>query len=297
MANMKSNNSLVYQVPLFSTLAALLIAVPLRVYQYLKIINPETGFYDKTDFSVFVVYAVLTVAMVICIAFSYIKHKSLQPVNIAVNSKKPYTYLIFSLIMAVGIAVDSLSVLADYLSLLTKNTSYISTSDYVASQGGAIMLIQSVFGLISAIYFIISGITSVNKNTVLKLKFLAVSPVIWCIFRLLFRFKRTISFVNVSDLLLEMFAIVFAMVFFLALAQVNSKIDAQTVFWKLFAYGFPAVMFSLVCFLPRIILVLTDSADKLNELYLPSFSDLTFAVYTTFICITAAKAKAPATEE
>ncbi len=295
---MKKNNCLLYQIPLFTTLAALFIAVPLRVYQYLKLINPETGFYDKIDFSVFVVYAVLAAAMIICIAFTYIKHKSVYPVTITESSKNPYIYLAVSLIMAVGIAVDSFSVLSDYLSLYDGGAgNYVSASEYVSSQGGAIMLVQAIFGMISAVYFIIAGLTSINKSTAPKFKILAIAPVIWCIFRLLFRFKRTISFVNVSDLLLEMFAIVFTMVFFLALAQVNSKIDAKSVFWKLFAYGFPAVMFSLVCFLPRVILLVTGNADKLNSLYLPGFADLTFAVYTVYVCISAAKAKAPETEE
>ncbi len=295
---MKNKNCLAYQVPLFTVLAALLITVPLRVYQYLKIVNPETGFFDETDFSVIVLYAVLAVAMVVCVAFSYIKHKTFEPVTVTNSSKKPLAFLAVSLIMGVGIAVDSFSMLSDYLSLFSENTgSYATVAEYVSAQGGSIILIQAIFGLISAVYFIISGITAINKNSALKFKILAIAPVIWCIFRLLFRFKRTISFVNVSDLLLEMFAIVFAMVFFLALAQVNSKIDANTVFWKLFAYGFPAAMFSLVCFLPRIILVITGSSDKINSLYLPNFSDLTFAVYTVFMCISAAKAKASDTKE
>ena len=286
---MNKNKDLIYKVPLFAVLTAVLIAVPLRVYQYIKHINPETGFYDSSDFSVFTVYAVLAVAMVICIAFSYLKHKTISPINPRKDSR---LFIGMSLFMALGIAVDSLSMLSDYTSLYSANTgAYIHVSEYVAAQGGSLMLIQAIVGIVSAIYFAISGISALNKTNAPKLKLLAVSPVIWCIFRLLLRFKRTISFVNVSDLLLEMFMIVFAMMFFLALAQVNSKIDEKTVFWKLFAYGFPAVMFSLVCFLPRFILILTDNSDKLNSLYLPNFSDFTFAIYTTYICITAVKSQ------
>lgn len=279
----------VYQLPLFATLAAVLIAIPLRVYQYFKLINPETGFYDEKDFSVFVVYAVLAIAMLVCIGFAYLKHKSIKPVN---DNKNSMPYIVMSLIMATGICVDSFGMISDYFELFSAgNGNYINVSEFVSAQGGTLMLIQAIFGVLSAGYFVISGLTSINKINAPKLKFLALSPVAWCIFRLLFRFKRTISFVNVSDLLLEMFMIVFVMMFFLALAQVNSKIDANAVFWKLFAYGFPAVMFSLVCFLPRFILVITGSAELLNAAYLPNFSDLTFAIYATYICISAAKSK------
>lgn len=291
---MKKTNDLIYKVPLFATLAAILIAVPMRVYQYFKIINPETGFYDETDFSVIVVYFVLAVAMLVCIGFSYIKNKSIKPVS---GNHKAIPYIAVSILMAIGVAVDSFSIISDYIALYSSGTgNYLSINEYVSAQGGSLMLIQAVFGILCAVYFAVSGISSLNKVNVPKLRFLALSPVAWCIFRLLFRFKRTISFVNVSDLLLEMFMIVFVMMFFLALAQVNSKIDAKVVFWKLFAYGFPAVMFSLICFLPRFILILTGSAEQLNPVYLPNFSDFTFAVYAIYICISSAKTKISAEE-
>ncbi|MBQ8574747.1 MAG: hypothetical protein IJ447_01710 [Clostridia bacterium] len=291
---MNKNKDLLYKVPLFAVLTAVLIAVPLRVYQYFKLINPETGFYDNKDFSIVVVYAVLAVAMFACIAFSYIKHKSIKVVTIGKDSK---IFIGVSMLMALGVAVDSFGMFSDYLSLYSEGTNgYINMSDYISAQGGSIMLIQAIFGIISAIYFAVAGISSLNKTNAPKLKLLAVFPVAWCIFRLLIRFKRTISFVNVSDLLLEMFMIVFVMMFLLALAQVNSKIDEKTVFWKLFAYGCPAVMFSLVCFLPRFILIITGNSDLVNPTYLPNFSDFTFAVYATYICISAAKAKITVTE-
>ncbi len=292
---MNKSNDLTYKAPLFVTLVATLIAVPLRVYQYFKLINAETGFYDSKDITIYVIYAVLAVAMIACIAFSYIKNKALTPVTLGNNSKP---FLCVSLIMAIGAAIDSFTVLSDYLTLYTENSgNYINVADYVSAEGGTLMLVQAVLGAVSAVYFIVSGISALNKNNAPKLKILALFPVIWCIFRLLFRFKRTISFVNVSDLLLEMFMIVFSMMFFLALAQVNSKIDAKTVFWKLFAYGFPAVMFSLVCFLPRIILVITGNSDELSAQYLPNAADISFSIYAVYICISAAKATIPAAEE
>ena len=87
MNKLKNNNSLIQRIPFFAVLAAVLIAVPLRVYQYLKLINPSTGFYDTNDFSIIVVYGILAIAMVVCIALSYINHKSIQTVTIEKYSK------------------------------------------------------------------------------------------------------------------------------------------------------------------------------------------------------------------
>ncbi len=288
---MKKTNNLIYTVPLIATLIPVLIAVPLRIYQYFELINPQTGFYDNTDFTVTLLYIILAVSAAVCVFSAFLKHKSLQPVTIGKNSK---IFLTVCIVMAFGVAIDSFSTLSDYLSAFSEIG---NTAVEASPKGDTLLLAQVITGAVSAVYFVISGLSSVNTNNTLKLRILALIPVIWCIFRLLYRFKRTISFVNVSDLLLELFAIVFAMMFFLALAQVNSKIDASAVFWKLFAYGFPAVAFSLTCSLPRFILLINGNSDKLNELYPASFADIAFAVYTVYICISAAKAKITASEE
>ena len=49
---MKSKSDVIYKLPLLVSLCALLVAVPLRVYQYFKVLEPETGFYSTIDFSV-----------------------------------------------------------------------------------------------------------------------------------------------------------------------------------------------------------------------------------------------------
>lgn len=291
MDTLKNKNNLVHKIPVLSVLAAIIVCVPLRVYQYIKLINQTTGFYDKSGLSIAVVYILLASATLICIGYSYLKHKSISPISIGKDAK---LYFAVSVLMAIGAAIDSFGMLFDYLNLFTTKVSgFITINDYVSSQGGSLMLLQAISGAVTVIFFLFSGLSALNNSPILKLRILALAPVIWCVFKLLFRFKRTISFVNVSDLLLELFAIVFSMMFFLALAQVKSKIEAESVFWKLFAYGLPAAMFTLVCFLPRFILVITGNADKLNTLYPANFSDLTIAIYAIYICITSVKAEKP----
>ena len=56
-------------------------------------------------------------------------------------------------------------------------------------------------------------------------------------FRLVFRFTRTISYIRVSDLMLEMLMLVFFIMFFMAFAQVNSRVDPNKKEWKIAAYG------------------------------------------------------------
>lgn len=290
------NDSLILRIPFFAVLAAILIAVPLRVYQHAKLINPSTGFFDEKDFSVIVVYGILAVAMIICIVLPYLSHKSIPTVTIGKNSK---VFLAVSLIMAAGAVISGVDLITDFIDLISNAPRYLDRdglSAYISAQGGTLLIAEGFFAALSGFHFLISGLSALNETAVSKFKILALSPVVWCVFRLLYRFKRTIAFTNVSDLFLELFAIVFAMVFFLAFAQIRSKIDAEDIFWKIYAYGLPAAMFALVCFIPKLILLITGKSELINPLHPVCISDLTFAVYAIYVCISSSKAESNANE-
>ncbi len=291
MNTLTKNNNLFLKIPVLSAFAAILIAVPLRIFQYLKLIDPSTGFYNEKDFSIIVLYAVLVIVMILSIVLPYLKHKTIQPVSVEKSSK---VFLAVSLLMAFGVAIDAVGLITDFVGLISDASQYTdrrSLTEYISAQGGTLILIQGVFALVSAFYFVISGLSALNENMKSKFKILALSPVVWCVFRLLLRFKRTIAFTHVSDLLLELFAIVFAMVFFLAIAQIRAKIDADGIFWKIFAYGIPTTVLALVCFLPRFILLITGNSEMINALHPIYVSDFTLAIYAGYICISSLKSE------
>lgn len=293
---MKNKSDVIYKLPLFASLCALLVAVPLRVYQYFKVLEPDTGFYSKTDFSVYAIYILLGAAMLIGVIVPMINKKKM----IAVPSvKKSPVFLVVSIVLAITLIIDSAGQLMDYFDLYdVANTSGTAVSDYVKSQGGSLLLLQSVSGAVAAVYFFISGLSvGLGNSDGSRLKLLALTPVLWCIFKLLYRFKRTISFINVSDLLLELFEIVFLMIFFLALAQTTAKIDVKAIFWKNFAYGVPAAMFALMCFLPRLIVMISGNSELLNAHHGIAFSDLGVAVYIIYNLLSRAKAQTSEPEE
>lgn len=288
---MNFKKDLVYKLPFFSALAALIIAIPLRVYQYFKVLEPETGFYNSIDFSVYAMYILLGAAMIISIAVPIINKKKLATV---ITVKKSPAFLVVSLILAITLIVDSATQLISYFDLYESAALIASSSvdEYVKDQGGTLLLLQSLSGAVAAVYFFASGLmTTLGNSDGSRLKILALAPVLWTIFKLLYRFKRTISFINVSDLMLELFSICFMMLFFFAYAQVVSKIDADTVFSKLYSYGIPAVVFTLVCFLPRFIIVITGNSHLLSSHHGISYSDLGVAVYIIYVLLSRAKAQ------
>lgn len=292
---MKSKSDVIYKLPLLVSLCALLVAVPLRVYQYFKVLEPETGFYSTIDFSVYIINALLGIAVITAIVIPLINRKKM--ITVASVKKSP-VFLVLSLILAVTIIIDSAGQLMSYFDLYDAAASSGSTiAEYVKKQGGTLLL-QAVSGAIAAVYFFVSGLSvSLGNSDGSKLKLLGLTPVLWCIFRLLYKFKRTISFINVSDLLLELFEIVFLMLFFFALAQTVARIDVKTVFWKIFAYGIPAAMFALMCFLPRFILMVTGKSELLNDHYGVSYSDLGAAAYIIYNLLSRAKAQTSEPEE
>lgn len=293
---MKNKSDVIYKLPLFASLCALLVAVPLRVYQYFNVLEPDTGFYSKTDFSVYAIYILLGAAMLIGVIIPMINKKKM----IAVPSvKKSPVFLAVSIVLAITLIIDSAGQLMDYFDLYdVANTSGTAVSDYVKSQGGSLLLLQSVSGAVAAVYFFVSGLSvGLGNSDGSRLKLLALTPVLWCIFKLLYRFKRTISFINVSDLLLELFEIVFLMIFFLALAQTTAKIDVKSIFWKNFAYGVPAAMFALMCFLPRLIVMISGNSELLNAHHGIAFSDFGVAVYIIYNLLSRAKAQTSEPEE
>lgn len=293
---MKNKTDIIYKLPLFVSLLALLVAVPLRVYQYFKVLEPETGFYSSNDISVYVMYILLGAAMLLSVLIPLINKKKLITVT---TVKKSPVFLVFSLILAVTIIIDSAGQLMGYFDLYDAASAAGGTvTEYVKNQGGTFLLLQAVSGAVAAVYFFVSGLSvSLGNSDGSRLKILGLTPVLWYIFKLLYRFKRTISFTNVSDLMLELFAIVFLMMFFFALAQTVAKIDAQTVFWKIFAYGVPAAMFALMCFLPRFIVMIIGKSELLNTHYGVSYSDLGVAAYIIYNLLSRTKARTADSEE
>ena len=293
---MKNKTDIIYKLPLFVSLLALLVAVPLRVYQYFKVLEPETGFYSSNDISVYVMYILLGASMLLSVLIPLINKKKLITVT---SVKKSPAFLVFSLILAVTIIIDSAGQLMNYFDLYDAASAAGGTvTEYVKNQGGTFLLLQAVSGAVAAVYFFVSGLSvSLGNSDGSRLKILGLTPVLWYIFKLLYRFKRTISFTNVSDLMLELFAIVFLMMFFFALAQTVAKIDAQTVFWKIFAYGVPAAMFALMCFLPRFIVMIIGKSELLNTHYGVSYSDLGVAAYIIYNLLSRMKARTADSEE
>lgn len=263
-------------------IAAAVIALPVRTLQFFTVLEGGTGFYSETDWSVLLLSAVVAAAVITILACGIIKRKKL---DYSLETAKRPGFGILSLTAAVGALADSAKCMLS-----------VTDSSYGDAEGtaGMIFLLQAAFALLSAIYFVSLGISCLSgKSGGKEYKIISLSPVLWSIFRLVFRFTRTISYLRVSDLMFEMLMLVFMIMFFFAFAQANSQIGAKGREWKIAAYGLPAALFALICFVPRFIVVLAGSSELLCADSPVEYCDIAMALFIISAVFTRVTDKLP----
>lgn len=264
------------------------IALPLRTVQFFTVIEGDkSGFYTENSFSIYALGFVLAAAAIAFLALGLAKKNKLDYDR---EIKKRPVSGIFSLIAAAGAFYDGISCVTkvandfspiieyDYQGVPTWNTEKLIFSG------------EAVFAVLTAIFLLAIGLSALSgKTNGSEHKLISLSPVLWCIIRMVFRFSRTISYLKVSDLTFELLMLVFMIMFFMAFAQVNSQISDKNCEWKLAGYGLPAALFALVCFVPRLIVTLAGRNELLYEYSPVDICDLTtalFVIVTIFTRIT-----------
>ncbi len=263
---------------------AAVIALPLRTLQFFTVLEEGTGFYSQTDWSVYALYGVLGAAAVALIITSGLKRKQLA---YDTSVTKRVLAGLLCVIAAGGVLVSGIQGFVNAqaaaggqeLSFLSLQA-FLQTFALFNRSGAVILGAEAVFAVLTAVFFAVYGIgVLTNAFDTAKLRLLSLVPVVWGIFRIVFRFMRTISFSKVSDLLFELFMLSFLIMFFMAFAQINAGINAKNLEWKLVGYGLPCALMCLVCFVPRFIVTVTGNADLLYEMSGVQICDLAVVLF------------------
>lgn len=86
-------------------------------------------------------------------------------------------------------------------------------------------LFESIFGIIACVYFIVFALSYFNdKADFTSYKVLALAPLFWAMCKMITRFMTKISFINVSELMLEMLELALVMLFFMSFAKISSDV-------------------------------------------------------------------------
>lgn len=268
-----SRNKLKISSCLIPFAVAVLIGSVIRSIQTFKFIDPKTGFYTGGEALAVVLYAVLAVAVIAICVVGYLSGDN-KKITIGNDSNKW---------AAIGTRLFAISLLGDFYFCLSAgiyNTGNANAGYTDIMKSGLLpLLIQSASALISAVYFFILG-SDFAKGTAkaYKRKFIATAPVLWAGSRLIYRFLRQISFVEVSDLLLELVMIAFMIMFFMALAQTSSGVYSDSFKWRIPAFGLSAALLAAVISVPRMIIAVA-ARELVNRNYPFSLNDFIFVIF------------------
>lgn len=282
--NLKENKeiSLYARLPLIFVLCSAAI-IALRAVQMFSCIDRETGFYTGGAFIKVVLYAIVIAA---CVLFAVTAYLSSETRKVSLFLKKDRLIVLVSVLLSAGFVFDSLSSLYGALDSQGASSYGVSVFQSMMLSGTIPQFFQSIFAVLSAVYFIIfaKGVIK-ESNNASKHKLLAVAPVGWAGFRLIFRFVEQISYVRVSELLFELVYLAFAVMFFMAFAQVASGVYVKNVRWRIIGLGLPAALIALMLNVPRLIFALTVGADALYAKYPFRVSDFILSVFIAVIAV------------
>lgn len=264
---------------LYIVAGLLCVAIPFRTYQVLSLVEVDTGFYKEINWSVYLMYALCILAVLVPYVLTLLAKN--VPESRAVYRKNKLL-AVASFVFGVGLLADAVTafstLILTYQGFLTAEISLLPT------------ILEGVFGVLSSIYIMIFGISYIDgRTTYSRYKLLALSPLVWSVARLIIRFVKKISYVNVSDLMLELFAIAFMMLFFLSFARISSGLSNKKSMRSLWSAGFAAIFFSVVANLPRLIMIITANGNSLSGEYPFALCDLGFAFFSVCYIVNSMK--------
>lgn len=240
------------------------VALGVRIYQsFSGLIDFETGFFTSESISVYVLYAALLAAAAGVFAVAFFAGEVPRE---KMPEKKSLVVALLSGVFAITLAVSAVQ---QFSAFSAAYSSFVPTVEqtmfsYLMKSGNLAKLGESVCAALSVVYFItvVINYSGIKKVDFTKIKMFSVCPLFWATFRMVQRFTRTISFMNVSALFLELFMLAFMMMFFMYFAQMSSNVNATAISYKVFSYGLIASMLAVIVSVPKVLLLVFDASYK-----------------------------------
>ena len=258
-----------------------LFAVPLRTFQFLNCLDPENGFWTVRDVTVPVLYALVIAVAVFAFFISLFSGIMPKP---EFSKQRDIPFGVAGILMALGFVSDAFfcvrNIITTYNGIVPNED--LSLGYQLISSGTIGRIGQALFAVLSVVYLLFLSISKLTGTALHESrKLLALCPVLWGVFRLLVHFVEPISYKNVSQLLLEICLVVFAMIFWFAYARISSRVNGESSMWLFFFGGITAAFLGYVCALAPFILILTGKGDLIPESRPMQYVDLAFAIFAT----------------
>lgn len=245
---------------------SLVICAALRTYHVLSLIEPQTGFFSEKNFTVTLFYAVLTFSCLFCMVGAYLSRDIIEVTPEKVNGNGPIG--IASLFLAGGFFLDF-----GYCLLLNSDAGeggYGDSQLAIMMRSGSLPRKAEMYlAILSFVFMVVFAIMVLTKKYKGQMKIFSLVTVFWGVARLVTLFVRQISFVQVSDLFLEIASTVFVTLFFFSLCESLSGVYRKDAMWRVFGIGLPASLCLLTIQIPRFVAAIVDSRHEGDSEYIP----------------------------
>lgn len=274
MKSNKANEEITLKfIPIIFVISSI-ICISIRAYQMLFLIDPETGFNLQDGIANYVIYIALGIAAFIMFSVSYIHGETFEIKSAKVQSDT--LSVLASILSGILLFDGAVCLLSAFTSASTLTASIIG----VVYEESTLTYLRGFFAMISAAYMLILAKDYKNDSEDAKSrKLIALAPVAWVGFKLMALFSTQISFLRVSDLVLELFMLAFMLHFFLSLAQLNSNVYRDGFTWRLYSFGLCASLISLTINIPRLIFTFIQDPAVVNADYPFSAINLICALF------------------
>lgn len=257
------------------------VCIALRTYQMFTCIEPVTGFNVGPQWLMILLYVLLFGG---CLAFCVISYLSKDTAELQPMGIKSSSVSVLAFLMAFQFLVDWISNVFGGADTLSGTGTAEGGFKTLMASGLLTGTLQGIFAFFSMIYMVIFAF-DMRKGTAVasKFKILALAPAGWASVRLVGRFITQISFLEISDLFLELVMLSFTAMFFMSFAQVSSGVNSTGFSWRLCGFGYSAALIASTLFISRGAVSVIKGSEVLNPSLLANTQDLAFAVFAVVL--------------
>ena len=240
----------------FILIGALVVALPVRIYQMLFLVDPETGFFtDQNIVAICLAVFMVIVSAIIMFMCFYDKNapKRFEPI-------KNIPAMIAAAASGIGIIVHSIS------ALLIDNRAHSSLSQDAANAVNALEGGQAYLNVIMAFVGVAAGIViliaafnfATGKNVFRSIPVVAIIPPLWFCINLITLFTNYTNVTYMTENMMDMFSMILVTFFLLSQGKMFARVNPVKSGKRIYAFGLPTILYGFVSALPSFVLQAMD---------------------------------------
>lgn len=228
-------------------LVALVVALPVRLYQLLVLMEEDTGFLNggamSTTLLVIVLLVALAAIVVICMGSKRmpVGYTPLRSIPTAVLAGLTGALLLF----------ESIGNIFTYSALLSQ----VPANGESTTPAGVIGLAMAIVGILAALAIFLAAYGfATGSNPMGMHPLIALLPAVWGCICLVLLFISYTAVVNVSENVYDMFSVVLLLLFLFAQAKLFAGVDSVKSGRMMVATGLPAALMALLTSVPTLLM-------------------------------------------